>query len=97
MKKFEIEMRKFGSGGGVQVVTRLAEAAVAVGLVDADAVDAGRRVAAGQLLLAVQSDVAGGAAAVRPLVVGDHATAAVVAHQTVALYPVLTGPLEYQT
>jgi len=77
--------------------SRLAEAAVAVGLVDADAVDAGRRVAAGQLLLAVQSDVAGGTAAVRPLVVGDHATAAVVTHQTVARVELLLAELALVT
>lgn len=65
-------------------VTWLTEASVAVRLIHADAVHARRRVAPGQLLLAVQSDVAGRARAVRPGVVRDHARGAVAAHHGVA-------------
>lgn len=60
--------------------TWLAEAPVAMSLINANAMDARRRVAAGKLFLAVKTDVAAGAAAVRPAVVCDHTTAPVVAH-----------------
>ena len=62
----------------------MAEAAVAVRLVDADAVNAGRRVASGQFFLAVKTDETVGATAMGASVVGDHARTAVVAHQRVA-------------
>lgn len=75
----------------------LAETAVTVGLVDADAVDARRRVTTGQLFFAVETDVTAGAAAVRPAVVSDDATAAVVAHQAVAGVELLLAKLALKT
>lgn len=64
--------------------TWLAEATVAVGLVDADAVDARRRVAAGQLLLAMKSDEARRAGTMGPAVVSDQTRSSIVADHRVA-------------
>ena len=66
-------------------------------LVDADAVNAGRRVAAGQFFLAVEADEARLAAAVGAPVVGDQTRAAVVAHQRIARVELLLAELALET
>jgi len=68
-----------------------------VRLVDADAVNAGRRVAAGQFFLAVEADEARLAAAVCAPVVGDQTRAAVVAHQRIARVELLLAELALET
>ena len=65
-------------------MTWLTEATVAMRLIDAYAVDAGRGVASGQFLLAVQSDESGRATAVRSAVAGHDARSAIVAHHGIA-------------
>lgn len=66
-------------------------------LVDADAVDARRRVATGELLLAVQADEAGRARAVSPAVVRNDAATSVVAHHRVARVVLLLAKLALVT
>lgn len=75
----------------------MAEAAVSVRLVDADAVDAGRRVAAGELFLAVEADEARRARAVGAAVAGDDAGAAVAARERVARVVALLAVLAFET
>lgn len=75
----------------------MAEAAVAVRLVDADAVDARRRVAAGQLFLAVESDESRRTGAVGAAVVGYEARAAIVAHHRIASVELLFAEFPFET
>lgn len=68
-----------------------------MGLVDADAVDAGRRVAAGQFLFAVETYVARRAGAVGAAVVGDQAGPAVVTHHRVASVELLLAEFAFES
>lgn len=77
--------------------TWLAETAVSVCLVDADAVDAGGRIASGQFLFAMEPDKTGRAGAMGPAVMGDQARAAIMADHRITSVELFLAKLSFVT
>lgn len=78
-------------------LTWLTEAAIAVSLIHADAVNARRRVAARQFFLAVKSDKARRTGAVSPAIVSDETRSSVMTHHGIARVELLLTKLAFES
>jgi hypothetical protein len=75
----------------------LAETTVSVRLVDADTVNAGRRIASSQFLFAMETDKTGRAGAMGTAVMGNQARAAIVANHRITSVELLFAKFAFVT